>query len=344
MAVKIMLDAGHYGKYNSGAIDGYYESEAMWTLHLLLKEELEKYGFVVHTTRGTQAKDLGVYERGLKAKEYDLFLSLHSNAIANESTKRVVIIPSLNGKGDALAEKLGKAVVNTMDLSAGKYWYYQVYKREYPEKPGVDYYGAVRGAVAAGAVGIIIEHSFHTNKEACRWLMSESNLKKLAVAEAKTVAEHYGVSKVETVKPTPSASKPSTDIDIGEGDLVKVSAGAKWMSGKAVPSFVINDKWYVKSVNGSRVVIDKNENGSNSVMSAIDSKYLTVVKSNKIRMGDKVKLDKDAVVYGTNRKFASFVYGSELYVRGVAGSRAVISTLQSGAVTGAVDIRYLNKI
>lgn len=344
MAVKIMLDAGHYGKYNSGAIDGYYESEAMWTLHLLLKEELEKYGFVVHTTRGTQAKDLGVYERGLKAKGYDLFLSLHTNAAADERIKRVVIIPSLNGKGDALAEKLGKTVVDTMSLSADKYWYYQIYKREYPEKNGVDYYGVVRGAVAAGAVGIIIEYSFHTNKEACRWLMSESNLKKLAVAEAKTVAEHYGVSKVETVKPTPSASKPSTDIDIGEGDLVKVSPGAVWMSGKAVPNFVINDKWYVKSVNGSRVVIDKNENRSNSVMSPIDSKYLTVVKSNKIRMGDKVKLDKDAVVYGTNRKFASFVYNSELYVRGVAGSRAVISTLQSGAVTGAVDIKYLNKI
>ena len=342
MAVKIMLDAGHYGKYNSGAIEGYHESEAMWTLHLLLKEELEKYGFVVDTTRGTQSKDLGVYERGLKAKGYDLFLSLHTNAISDERTKRVVIIPSLNGKGDALAEKLGKAVIDTMSLSADKYWYYQIYKREYPEKPGVDYYGVIRGAVAAGAVGIIIEHSFHTNKEACRWLMSEDNLKKLAVAEAETVAEHYGMSKTVKPSPAPSVSKPSTDI--GEGDLVKVSPDAVWMSGKAVPSFVIDDKWYVKSVNGNRVVIDKNENGSNSVMSPIDSKYLTVVKSNKIRMGDKVKLDKDAVVYGTNRKFASFVYSSELYVRGVAGSRAVISTLPSGAVTGAVDIRYLNKI
>lgn len=341
MAVKIMLDAGHYGKYNSGAVDGYYESEAMWTLHLLLKEELEKYGFIVHTTRGTQSKDLGVYERGLKAKGYDLFLSLHTNAISDERTKRVVIIPSLNGKGDAIAEKIGKAVVNAMNLSADKYWYYQIYKREYPEKPGVDYYGVVRGAVNAGAVGIIIEHSFHTNKEACAWLMKEDNLKKLAVAEAKTVAEHYGMAKI--VKPSTTIVNPSVDIE--EGDLVKVSPGAVWMSGKAVPSFVINDKWYVKSVNGSRVVIDKNEKGSNSVMSPIDAKYLTVLKSSKkIEMGDKVRLDKDAVVYGTDRKFASFVYNSELYVRGVAGSRAVISTLQSGAVTGAVDIKYLNKI
>lgn len=342
MSIKIMLDAGHYGKYNSGAIEGYYESEAMWTLHLLLKEELEKYGFIVDTTRGTQAKDLGVYARGQKAKGYDLFLSLHTNAIANEPTKRVVVIPSLNGKGDALAEKLGKAVVNTMDLSADKYWYYQIYKREYPEKPGVDYYGVIRGAVNAGAVGIIIEHSFHTNKEACAWLMKEDNLKKLAVAEAKTIAEHYGMSK--TVKPSaaPTVSKPSASIK--EGDLVKVSSGAVWMSGKAVPSFVINDKWYVKSVNGNRVVIDKNEDGSNSVMSPIDSKYLTVVKSGKIEKGDKVKLAKDAVVYGTNRKFASFVYNTTLYVREITGSRVVISTLQSGAVTGAVDIRYLNKI
>ena len=138
--------------------------------------------------------------------------------------------------------------------------------------------------------------------------------------------------------------KENVETKVNEGDLVKVSTGAVWMSGKAVPSFVINDKWYVKSVSGSRVVIDKNENGSNSVMSPIDAKYLTVVKSGKIEEGDKVKLAKDAVVYGTNRKFASFVYSSTLYVRDITGSRAVISTLQSGAVTGAVDIKYLNKI
>ncbi len=51
--MKICLDAGHYGKYNqSPANKAYYESEAMWELHLLQKKHLESYGFEVVTTRG----------------------------------------------------------------------------------------------------------------------------------------------------------------------------------------------------------------------------------------------------------------------------------------------------
>jgi N-acetylmuramoyl-L-alanine amidase len=48
MALKIMIDAGHYGKYNqSPANSKYYESEQMWTLANLLKEELSKKSNVV---------------------------------------------------------------------------------------------------------------------------------------------------------------------------------------------------------------------------------------------------------------------------------------------------------
>ena len=44
MSVKIMLDAGHHGNYNhSPVLDSYYESHAMWKLHLLLKQELEAF-------------------------------------------------------------------------------------------------------------------------------------------------------------------------------------------------------------------------------------------------------------------------------------------------------------
>jgi N-acetylmuramoyl-L-alanine amidase len=196
MAIKIMLDAGHYGnKYNKGAVEGYYESNMTWELQGYLKKELEAYGFEAGTTRADKAKDLEVYARGQKAKGCDLAIGLHSNFVDDESTKRVVIIPPMNGKGDVLAEKLGATVVKTMNLKNDKYWYHQVYKREYPGKKGIDYYGFIRGAVAAGAVGIIIEHSFHSNKEACAWLMNSANLMLLAKAEAETIAAHYGYKK-----------------------------------------------------------------------------------------------------------------------------------------------------
>ena len=63
-----------------------------------------------------------------------------------------------------------------------------------------------------------------------------------------------------------------------------------------------------------------------------------------IKKGNKVKMSKDATIYGTKDRFADFVYKSTLYVRDLDGNRAVISTLKTGAVTGAVDKKYLTKI
>lgn len=63
-----------------------------------------------------------------------------------------------------------------------------------------------------------------------------------------------------------------------------------------------------------------------------------------LKVGDKVRLQKGAPCYGKSTGFASWVYDSTLYVREIKGSRIVISTLKSGAVTGAVDKKYLTKI
>ena len=63
-----------------------------------------------------------------------------------------------------------------------------------------------------------------------------------------------------------------------------------------------------------------------------------------LTVGDKVKMDKAATIYGTMRKFSSWVYSMKLYVRGIDGERIVVSTLKSGAITGAVDQKYLTKV
>lgn len=63
-----------------------------------------------------------------------------------------------------------------------------------------------------------------------------------------------------------------------------------------------------------------------------------------LKVGDKVRLQKGAPCYGKSTGFASWVYDSTLYVREIKGSRVVISTLKSGAVTGAADKKYLTKI
>lgn len=66
--------------------------------------------------------------------------------------------------------------------------------------------------------------------------------------------------------------------------------------------------------------------------------------SSTLKVGDKVKLANNAPVYDGSTKFQSWVYSATLYVREISGSRVVISTQKSGAVTGAVDKKYLTKI
>ena len=193
MPITVMLDAGHYGKYNrSPVIRDYYESVAMWKLHLLLKTELEAWGFTVRTTREKPEKDMEVYQRGKAAKGCDLFLSLHSNACDDESVDRVEVYRPYDGGEDS--EELGRALASgialCMGIAVGK-----VRTRESKEYPGTEYYGVLRGASKVGVpLYFIIEHSFHTNQRATRWLMEESNLRALAKAEAKILASFYGLS------------------------------------------------------------------------------------------------------------------------------------------------------
>lgn len=63
-----------------------------------------------------------------------------------------------------------------------------------------------------------------------------------------------------------------------------------------------------------------------------------------LAVGDKVKLASNAPVYGSSKKFSSWVYSLTLYVREISGNRIVISTQKTGAITGAVDKKYLTKI
>ena len=209
MAKKICLDAGHYGKYNrSPAVKTYYESEMTWKLHLKLKAELESYGFVVTTTRSNQATDLGLIARGKKAKGCDFFLSIHSNAVGSrvdENVDHIVIMrliddntTDIDEKSKALAEKLAPVITNVMGVKQKNYRI-PANKSSYDRNgDGIlndNYYGVLHGCRQVGVPGLILEHSFHTNTRSTEWLLVDSNLDKLAKAEAEVIAKHFGAKK-----------------------------------------------------------------------------------------------------------------------------------------------------
>ena len=78
---------------------------------------------------------------------------------------------------------------------------------------------------------------------------------------------------------------------------------------------------------------------------AYNSEWINILNKEVIlNIGDKVIMSHDAVIYGTNRRFSSWVYNSELYVRNVNGNKIAISIYKKGAITGSVDKKYLIRI
>lgn len=191
--IKICLDAGHVGsKYNqSPVVKTYYESAMVWKLHLKLKAELETRGFEVITTRADIDTDLGVYERGAASKGCNVFISLHSNACSTESVDYPVVYRAYDNLNDVdvLALQIAKKIGELMGTNqAGR-------TATRKNSAGGEYYGVLRGARAVGTpFYMLIEHSFHTNTAATKWLSADANLDKLAVAEAELLADYFGVN------------------------------------------------------------------------------------------------------------------------------------------------------
>ena len=136
-----------------------------------------------------------MYERGAASKGCNIFISVHSNAVGNgvnESVDYPVAYVLLNGSSTDIGLKLAKVVESVMGTA-------QNGRTAIRRGTNGEYYGVLRGANAVGTPGIILEHSFHTNTRATKWLSSDSNLQKLAKAEAECIASYYGVTKKEEI-------------------------------------------------------------------------------------------------------------------------------------------------
>lgn len=111
-----------------------------------------------------------------------------------------------------------------------------------------------------------------------------------------------------------SGTATSTSAAIKTGDLVKIT-GSKYYSGGTIPSWVKNQNWYVREVSGARVVIDKNESGTNSICSPVNAADLQVVKSASAaakwipKVGDVVKYNGSTHYTSANASIAKSCKG-----------------------------------
>ena len=134
--------------------------------------------------------------RGQAAAGCDLLISDHSNGATDPSVDWPVAIYPVSNQRKALAQKLADTMTQVMGTKQkGK-----IYQR-WNSANNADYYGVIRGAASVGVPAIILEHSFHTNDRAAAWLLQDSNLRKLAVAEAAVIAAEFGCKLKKPVNP-----------------------------------------------------------------------------------------------------------------------------------------------
>ena len=198
---------------------------------------------------------------------------------------------------------------------------------------------------------VYYEKAFFVAAEYCAWLCRKYNINvdkivghceayRLGYGSNHSDPEHWMKkfgetmddfrNRVSEILKTNDVNKGNNDettiknTSIEKGDLVSITNNAKYYSGKLMPDWVKSQNWYVASVsNGERVVIDKNEKGTNAICSSIHKKYLTVVR--KVTASTSVTQKEDTNICPYRVK----VTADCLYIRKGAGT----NTAKVGSIT-----------
>lgn len=169
--------------------------------------------------------------------------------------------------------------------------------------------------------------------------------KTMANARADVAALIKGSTPAPTPTPTPT---PTTTFKAG--DLVSIT-GNTYYAGATIPNWVKAKNWYVTSVKGDRVVVDKSEDGKDSICSAINAANLklankapatpapttpatpepakpTTPAKTEFKAGDVVKITGTKYYSGSN--VPDWVKSLNWVVKSVSGDRVVIDKSEDG--------------
>ncbi len=193
----VMIDSGHFKGNGNRGQTGYYEHEGVWRISNYLKQILELNGVQVDFTKPYE-EDLDLYKRGQKAQNYDLFISEHSDAMPTDKMGTVRGVKTFydfsKPKDKLYAEELSLAVSKVMNNPNRG-----AETRTYVENGKTyNYYGVIRGASATNCPHIfLIENGFHDNLQDEAFLKIDSNLKKIAQAQANVILKILGIEVKE---------------------------------------------------------------------------------------------------------------------------------------------------
>ena len=208
--VVICLDPGH-DETHSGAQSGSLKEEVL-TLKIAqyLKAALEEYeGVTVYMTRSSGSCPVGgdansecLLYRPTYAKNVgaDAFISLHIDAAGVSTANGATIcVPSTNYRAELAAESqaLGQKILDQLVALGLRDRGFDIrYGDEtYPDGSTTDYLSVIRNSKLLGIRGILVEHGFIDGTADQQYLNNEAGLKSLAEADARGIAEYFGLGE-----------------------------------------------------------------------------------------------------------------------------------------------------
>ena len=209
----IVLDPGHGGT-DSGAVGvhGVYEKNITLKIAQYCKKELEKYNNVnVYLTRtedvcvggATNARDDLINRvKYASEKNASALISIHLNSSGVGYIRGAEIYypnlnynPAIGNAGKNIAQKIQNELVNLGLANRGIKIRNTENGSKYPDGSASDYYSLIWRSKEVGIPAIIIEHAFIDNiNDYNEFFSSEEKIRNLGIADAKGIAEAYGLN------------------------------------------------------------------------------------------------------------------------------------------------------
>ncbi len=197
----IALDPGHGGEEDGANYYGIQEKDINLKLAKLVQQELQEYqGVDVMLTREDD-DEVPLWERANRANEAgaDILLSMHFNASVSHKSHGASIYISTGKYHKEKLMQLGDNLLGEFESiglnNAGMFARVTQMNGRRADGSFDDYYGVLRHAYNLGMPAMIVEHCYMDSEIDKEYFYTDEGLEKLAKADAKAIAAHYGLCK-----------------------------------------------------------------------------------------------------------------------------------------------------
>lgn len=126
-------------------------------------------------------------------------------------------------------------------------------------------------------------------------------------SRAQQICDEVNAKLAEMPEPEPTPDPEPVPVTIKPGVLVSLVTGAKYYNGAPIPAWVLNQRWFVTSFSGDRVVLGKNEAGNADINSPVQLASVRVVQNASAQPTNTftpylVRLKAGTYIYGDDKK------------------------------------------